>query len=148
MLSVREASIRRKLPFLSGAAGGGSPTLTPNEHDANQINSEIFGSQTRQHRKWTTNPAVVKNRKWNVFQTVNHSKIIWDSKSKPNGLFGGHLNIRSLISKSAQIQHILTESNLDYLCLSETWLKANSPSDEPMQLPSWYQATRSIDAIE
>nr|XP_055025620.1 uncharacterized protein LOC129415608 [Misgurnus anguillicaudatus] len=128
VLSAWEASNYRKRSFSSRIAGESSPTLTPKELNANQINSDLLGSQTCKHRKWSTNPAVVKNRKWNVFQTVNHSKIIWDSKLKPNGLFGGHINIRSLVSKFEQIQFILTKSNLDFLCLSETWLKANSPS--------------------
>lgn len=38
------------------------------------------------------------------------------------------MNIRSVISKSDQIQHLLMGSNLDFLCLSETWLHVNSPS--------------------
>ncbi len=42
--------------------------------------------------------------------------------------WGGHLNIRSIIPKSDQIKHLLAESNLDFLCLSETWLHKNSPS--------------------
>lgn len=52
----------------------------------------------------------------------------WDPTAKPKGLLGGHLNIRSLISKSDQIQHLLLDSNLDFLCLSETWLNKNAPS--------------------
>lgn len=51
------------------------------------------------------------------------------SKSqKPKGMLGGHQNIQSLKSKSDQINHILLESNLDFLCLTETWLHKNSPS--------------------
>lgn len=42
-------------------------------------------------------------------------------------MFGGHLNIRSLISKSEQLEKLLVDSNLDYLCLTETWLQQNSP---------------------
>lgn len=41
---------------------------------------------------------------------------------------GSHLNIRSFISKGDEIKHILVDSNLDFLCLSETWLNKNSPS--------------------
>ena len=78
--------------------------------------------------KQIINQAITKHRKWKVFQTVNHSRIIWDPKVKPKGLFGGHLNIRSIVSKSDQIQHLLMESNLDFLCLSETWLHENSPT--------------------
>lgn len=74
------------------------------------------------------NPAIIKNRKWEVFQTVNHSRTVWDSKVKPRGILGGHLNIRSINMKSLQVHHLLTDSNLDFLCLCETWLKESSPS--------------------
>lgn len=49
------------------------------------------------------NPGIVKNRKWEVFQTVNHSRTMWDPRAKPKGLLGGHLNVRSILSKSEQI---------------------------------------------
>lgn len=62
------------------------------------------------------------------FRIVNHSRIVWDPKAKPKGLLGGHFNIRSIISKTEQIHHLLLNSNLDYLCLSETWLYKNAPS--------------------
>ncbi len=68
------------------------------------------------------------NQKRKVFQMVNNSRIIWYSKAKPKGILGGHLNIRSLRPKSEQINHLLSESNLDFICLSETWLHKNSPS--------------------
>ncbi len=73
------------------------------------------------------NPGIAKNKKWEVFQTVNHSRTVWDPKAKPKGLLGGHLNIRNIRSKSEQIQHLLLDSNLDFLCLSETWLNQNAP---------------------
>lgn len=73
------------------------------------------------------NPWIAKNKKWEVFQTVNHSRTVWDPKAKPKGLLGGHLNIRSILSKSEQIQHLLLDSNLDFLCLSETCLNQNAP---------------------
>ncbi len=44
---------------------------------------------------------------------------------KPRGIFGGHLNIRSLTLKCDEIRILLTGSNLDFLCLSETWLHDN-----------------------
>lgn len=59
---------------------------------------------------------------------MNHAKVIWDPKTKPKGIVGGHLNIRSITSKIDQIQHLLTDSNLDYLCLSESWLNRNTPT--------------------
>ena len=36
--------------------------------------------------------------------------------------------MRSIKSKSDQVQHLLNDSNLDFLCLSETWLHKYSPS--------------------
>lgn len=53
---------------------------------------------------------------------------MWDPRAKPKGLLGGHLNVRSILSKSEQIQHLLLDSNLDFLCLSETWLNQTAPS--------------------
>lgn len=38
------------------------------------------------------------------------------------------MNIRSIKSKSDQVHHLLLDSNLDFLCLSETWLHKNTPS--------------------
>lgn len=54
--------------------------------------------------------------------------MLWDPRAKPKGLLGGHINIRSITGKSEQIKHLIVNSNLDYLCLSETWLHKNSPS--------------------
>lgn len=51
-----------------------------------------------------------KHWQFRFFQTVNHAKAIWDSKTKPKGIVGGHLNIRSVISKRDQVQHLLTDS--------------------------------------
>ena len=73
------------------------------------------------------NPAVIKQRASYLFQTVNHAKVIWDPKLKPRGLFGGHLNARSVVSKSDQLIHLLSSSNLDFLCVSETWLQQSTP---------------------
>ncbi len=38
------------------------------------------------------------------FQTVNHAKVIWDPTVKSRGIFGGHLNIRSLTLKCDEIR--------------------------------------------
>ena len=72
--------------------------------------------------------AEAKQRQFRFCQTVNHAKVIWDSKTKPKGIVGGHLNIQSIISKQDQVQHLFTVSNLDYLCLTETWLKCYIPT--------------------
>lgn len=63
-----------------------------------------------------------------MFQTVNNSKLIRDSTHKPKGILCAHLNIRSIQTKSDQVHHLLTDSNIDFLCLSETWLHESSPS--------------------
>lgn len=64
--------------------------------------------------------STMKQKEHRFFQTVNHAKIVWNNKSKLRGILGGHLNIRSLMPKLDQVHILLTESNLDYICLSET----------------------------
>lgn len=71
--------------------------------------------------------AVERHRKLQYFQTMNHSKVIWGRGAKPKGILGGHINIRSELPKHEQIEHLLNDSNLDFLCLSETWLTKTSP---------------------
>lgn len=73
--------------------------------------------------------AVQKQKQYLFFQTVNHARVLWDVKCKPKGILGGHLNIRSLISKRDQISVLLLDSNLDYLCLTESWLHSNVPNN-------------------
>lgn len=87
--------------------------------DIKNITSTVFAS--------CRNPALIKQRTSLFFQTVNHAKVIWDPKLKPKGLFGGHLNVRSAVAKTDQVKHLLMNSNLDYLCLSETWLQTSTP---------------------
>ena len=41
---------------------------------------------------------------------------------------GRHFNIRSITAKSNQLTHLLSDSNLDFLCLTETWLKQTTPA--------------------
>ena len=91
-------------------------------------NPRRTGVSASQRRGAGLNPAIIKLRKFDLFQTVNNAKVLWDPQAKPSGLLGGHLNICSFISKSDEIKHILVDSNLDFLCLSETWLNKNSPS--------------------
>lgn len=93
------------------------------------------------------NPGIAKNRKWAFFHTVNHSKIIWDPKTKPKGILGRHLNIRSILSKTEQINHLLLNSNLDYLCLSETWLYKNTPS-AALNMPGYNMFRRDREAAK
>ena len=67
-----------------------------------------------------------KQREFRFFQTVNHARVIWEPTSKPKGILGGHLNIQSILP--TRIEHLLTDSNLDFLALSETWLHSNIPT--------------------
>ncbi len=73
------------------------------------------------------NPVFKKQRSANLYSTLNQAKVIWDPQYKPRGLLGGHLNIRSILLKCDQVHYLLSNSNLDFLCLSETWLNMNSP---------------------
>lgn len=94
-----------------------------------RVSNDSNKTQHNLYQKITgLNPAIKKLRKLNFFKTVNNARVMWDPKTKPKGLLGGHLNIRSFIPKSDQIKHLLADSNLDFLCLSETWLHKNSPS--------------------
>ena len=93
---------------------------------ANQSN--VTTQQPIKRKYKLLNPAIIKRKRWDFFQTVNQARILWDPRAKPRGLLGGHMNIRSVTGKSEQIQHLIADSNLDYLCLSETWLHKNSPS--------------------
>lgn len=68
-----------------------------------------------------------KQRNFLLLQTTNHAKVLWDPRAKPKGLLGGHLNIRSVASKTEQLEKLLMDSNLDFLCLSESWLTDSSP---------------------
>ncbi len=65
---------------------------------------------------------------FHLFKTANHEKLLWDSCSKPKGLLMGNLNIRSVASKTEQLEQLLTNSNFVLLCLSETWLTESSPN--------------------
>lgn len=61
---------------------------------------------------YNVNPAIVKNRRFKLFKTVNHARVLWDSRAEPSGLVGGHVNI-SARPKNEQLQHLLYQSNLD-----------------------------------
>ncbi len=58
-------------------------------------------------------------KQFKLFQTVNHARVIWDSKLKPKGILRGHLNIQSIISRGIKLS-ICYELKLDFLALSET----------------------------
>lgn len=61
------------------------------------------------------------------FQTLNQARTVWDPRCKDKGLFGGHLNIRSMTTKCEQLEHLLVNCNTDFLGLTETWLTRSSP---------------------
>lgn len=92
------------------------------------MNGDMLISSSKSAQTCCRGMAEIKQQQIRLFQTVNHARVLWDPKLKPKGIFGGHLNIRSLVSKAEQIEHLLTDSNVDYLCLSETWLNSNTPS--------------------
>lgn len=80
---------------------------------------------TAMHRH--RNPILKKHRSIKLFQTLNQARTIWDPCHKNRGLLGGHLNIRSITPKREQLEHLLINSNIDFLGLTETWLKSSSP---------------------
>jgi len=84
----------------------------------------IRGVSSTPHRE----SAVEKHRKLQYIQTVNNSKIFGGGGAKPRGILGGHLYIRSMLSKHEQLKKLLMDSNVDFLCLSETWLTKTFPS--------------------
>ncbi|XP_032364024.1 uncharacterized protein LOC116677977, partial [Etheostoma spectabile] len=62
------------------------------------------------------------------------------TEPEKGGLVGGHLNVRSLVSKREQIEHLLYYYDVDFMGLSETWLKSSSP-EAAVSLPD-YQTFR------
>lgn len=74
------------------------------------------------------NPAIKKQQKMFFFQTLNKAKVVWDFRSRPKGLLFGHINIRSIVNKTEQIEHLLSNSNIDMLGISETGLTSTSPT--------------------
>lgn len=57
-------------------------------------------AECKQRRQliWSKNPnrAALKQKELKIFQTVNHAQIIWNPQTKPKGILGGHINIRSI----------------------------------------------------
>ncbi len=107
------------------------PAMDYNPHDEPTVTADEC-QQRRCHvsaKCHLVNRATMKQRQSKLFQTVNHAQIIWNSDTKPKGILGGHINIRSILSKIDQIQNLLIDSNLDFLCMSETWLTSNVPTD-------------------
>lgn len=56
--------------------------------------------------KATLNKQIVSNHSYSlqhIVSTVSGAKIVWDRDQKPKGIFGAHLNIRSLLPKLDEI---------------------------------------------
>lgn len=70
------------------------------DQEARNVQTKLVGSNNVVHVK------LQQRRDFFSIQTVNHAKII---------------------SKTGEIDKLLSDSNLDFLCLSETWLTPNSP---------------------
>lgn len=77
--------------------------------------------------RMTRNPILKKYLATKILRTLNHARLVWDHQLKPKGLLCGHINIRSMMSKREQIEHLLCDSNIDILGMSETWLSSSSP---------------------
>lgn len=103
--------------------GAGSRGNTP----ANTMSGRNIGQMLMTpvpSRSIPTNPtqaiSCLKQQQMKLFQTVNQANVLWDVKTKLKGIFGGHLNIWSIVSKTEQLEHLLM--GINYLCLTETWL--------------------------
>lgn len=53
---------------------------------------------------------------------------MWDSGSKPKGLFLGHINVCGVMNKTERMESLLTGSNIDISGVSESWLTHSSPT--------------------
>lgn len=63
--------------------------------------------------------ANIEKKDFHLFE-ANHEKLLWDLRSKPKEQLMGHLNIKSVASKTEQLEQLLTNSNFDLLFLSKT----------------------------
>lgn len=72
----------------------------------------LFASTSISHHAQLCNNSIatIKQQKTRIFQTVNHANILWNLKLRLKGIFGGCLNIRSLVSKMEQLEYFLTDS--------------------------------------
>ena len=52
-----------------------------------------------------------------------------DTKNCENNLIIAHLNARSLNKNIVELREIIENANFDVICISETWLKRNTPKD-------------------
>lgn len=89
------------------APDGAAPEFRSSGVD--KLNSKSQHSASNTFKCFTT---MSKHEQNPIFQTVNHAKVIWDPKVNHKGIFGGHLNIRSLLPKCDEIKALLLDSNL------------------------------------
>ncbi len=63
-----------------------------------------------------------------IFQTVNHTKVLWDPNVN-RGTFWWTFKHQEYCFKEWTVVSFIIYSNLDFLCISETWLhQLSSPS--------------------
>lgn len=114
----------------TGVCGQDSDSAVSFDLHGARITVDAEWKQRRQLiRPKNPNWAALKQKELKIFQTVNHAQIIWNPQTKPKGILGGHINIRSILPKIDQINRLLTDSNLDYLCVTESWLNPSTPTD-------------------
>lgn len=104
-------------PPATAAASGVAPTATCPAAQGPQVPPAL--ASLNEPKVKPRNPILKSYRSTKQFQTLNRTKTVWDPKHKPKGLLCSHLNIRSLCNKREQLEHILHESNLDCLAISE-----------------------------
>ncbi len=117
-----------RLPPTPAALSGAVPTANVSPATAGLHPSPAAPRRPAPEPTRTTrNPILKKYWAIEIFRTLNHARLVWDHQLKPKELLCGHINIRSLTPKREQIEHLLCDSNIDILGLSETWLSSSSP---------------------
>ena len=72
-----------------------------------------------------------------IFQEIKFFSISCLTKSKPKGIVFAHINVCSLMNKTAYVFSYLTEKNIDVLSINETWLNSNI-SNSSLFFPGYY----------
>ncbi|KAF7211598.1 leucine-rich repeat extensin-like protein 1 [Nothobranchius furzeri] len=118
-----------------------------NRHRITKITtSATYGYGSRQtFPKGHRNPVLKRHRITKIFRTLNQAKVVWDLQSRVKGLLGGHLNIRSMRPKREQLEHLLCNSLIDFLGLSETWLNRSSP-EVIVKMPNYNVFRKDIES--
>lgn len=92
-----------------------------------KVSTTTWTGQSEQTGRWIVCPALKDARLLShdapAFQAahLNLGQLLLEYHMwKLRGLFGGRLNIRRITSMSEQI-YLLSDSDMDFLCISETW---------------------------